>query len=236
VASKPNPKYVQNLTSGLKASTIDNQRLHTCSSQAETSETEIFNLHGNQRQTKDLKMDETEPKKMVSRNVAFALGIICVILIGSLAGAIAYYTTVVNGKDNTISSLDSQLSNVNGNFSNYELLKDFTVIANNQTVVPFANFTGGYAGYEFQFQALYSGYVSVTVNDSTENPTTARLIYFNIDYSLENDVEIPINRTYNFPVTGTLSPDEAAPAFVEILFKNPVYADDSATVTIVYYY
>ena len=55
-------------------------------------------------------MNETKPKKMVSRNVAIAVGIICIVLVASLAGAIAYYTSVVSGKDNKISSLESQLS------------------------------------------------------------------------------------------------------------------------------
>lgn len=184
-------------------------------------------------------MSELKPKKMVRRSVAIALGIICIILAVSLVGAFAYYMPIINDKDNTISSLDSQLSNLDGNFSNYELLKDFTVVASNQAVTPLDNYTGGYAGYEFMFSALYSGYVSVTVNDSTRNPTTVRLIYFNLGYTFEYDLEIPTGGTSCFPVTGSPEPSgpiEGVTGFVIILFKNPVSASDQATVTIVYFY
>jgi hypothetical protein len=57
------------------------------------------------------------PKKMVSRSVAIALGIICIVLVASLAGAFAYY---VNDKNNTISSLNSQLSQLNSNVTNLQ--------------------------------------------------------------------------------------------------------------------
>jgi type II secretory pathway pseudopilin PulG len=182
---------------------------------------------------------ETKPKKMVSRSVAIALGIICIILAVSLVGAFAYYMPMINDKDNTISSLDSQLSNLDGNFSNYRLLKDFTVVASNQTVNPFNNYTGGYVGYGFDFSALYSGYVSVAINDSTENPTTVRLIYYNLGYPFEYELEIPTGGTSYFPVTGSPEPSgpiEGTTGFIIILFKNTGYAYDQATVTIVYYY
>jgi hypothetical protein len=48
-------------------------------------------------------------KKMVRRSVAIALGIICMILAVGLVGAIANYTSIINGKDNTIVTKDSQI-------------------------------------------------------------------------------------------------------------------------------
>jgi hypothetical protein len=51
-------------------------------------------------------------KKVVNRNIVIALGIICIILIVGLVGAIANYTLIINGKDNTISTKDSQISNL----------------------------------------------------------------------------------------------------------------------------
>jgi prefoldin subunit 5 len=53
-------------------------------------------------------------KKMVSRGVFVALGIICIILIAGLAGAFAYYVT---GKNNTISSLNTQVSSKDSQIS-----------------------------------------------------------------------------------------------------------------------
>jgi hypothetical protein len=44
-------------------------------------------------------MSEPKPKKMVRRSVAIALGIICIVLIVALVGAVAYYT--MNTTSNT---------------------------------------------------------------------------------------------------------------------------------------
>ena len=48
-------------------------------------------------------------KKGVGRNVAIALGIICVILAVGLVGAVANYTLIISGKDNTITAKNSQI-------------------------------------------------------------------------------------------------------------------------------
>jgi TolA-binding protein len=48
-------------------------------------------------------------KKVVSRNVVIALGIVAVILLAGLAGAIANYTSIISGKDNVIATKDSQI-------------------------------------------------------------------------------------------------------------------------------
>jgi hypothetical protein len=192
-------------------------------------------------------MSEQQEKKVVSRNVAVALGIICILLVVGLGGAFAYYVTIMNSritdKDNTISSLNSELSNLNGNFSNYKLLKDFTVVAinqiiKNQTVIAFGSVTGGYVGGEITFAAFYSGYLAVTINDSTENPMTVRLLCFNLGYTFEYELTIPVNGTSYFPVTGCYptGPFGGNTGIIWILFKNLDFSEDQATVTIVYYY
>ena len=49
-------------------------------------------------------------KKVVSRNIAIALGIICIILAVSLVGAIADYTSIITTKDYQINQLQTWLS------------------------------------------------------------------------------------------------------------------------------
>jgi len=49
-------------------------------------------------------------KKVVGRNVAIALGIICIVLAVGLVGAIANYTSIISGKDSTIATLNSQMT------------------------------------------------------------------------------------------------------------------------------
>jgi chaperonin cofactor prefoldin len=54
-------------------------------------------------------MSEKQEKKVVGRNVAIALGIICVILAVGLVGVIANYTSIISEKDNSIVTKDSQI-------------------------------------------------------------------------------------------------------------------------------
>jgi hypothetical protein len=48
-------------------------------------------------------------RKVVSRSIAIALVIVCVILAAAIAAVIANYTTIINDKDSTLSSKDSQI-------------------------------------------------------------------------------------------------------------------------------
>ena len=51
-------------------------------------------------------------KKTVSRTVALALVAICIVLLISLAGVYANYTSIIGDKDSAISSLTSQMTNL----------------------------------------------------------------------------------------------------------------------------
>lgn len=48
-------------------------------------------------------------KKVVSRNVAIMLGVIIIVLLTGLAGAVVNYTSIINGKDNILATKDSQI-------------------------------------------------------------------------------------------------------------------------------
>lgn len=62
-------------------------------------------------------MSEKEEKKVVARTVAIALGIICIILIAGLGGAMAYYTMIINDKDSTYNSYASNHTHTNSDFN-----------------------------------------------------------------------------------------------------------------------
>jgi hypothetical protein len=49
-------------------------------------------------------------RKVVSRNVTIALGIICMVLVVCLVGAIANYTSIVSEKDSVIKAKDAQIA------------------------------------------------------------------------------------------------------------------------------
>jgi cell division protein FtsL len=70
-------------------------------------------------------------KKVVGRNVAIGIGIICIILAVGLVGVIANYTSMINGKDNTIASKDSQIGSLNSQITD----KDNTISSLNSQIV-----------------------------------------------------------------------------------------------------
>jgi hypothetical protein len=53
-------------------------------------------------------MDETEPRKMVSRNVVIAFGIVCIVLAAALVVLTNNYISTMRDKNNVISSLQIQ--------------------------------------------------------------------------------------------------------------------------------
>lgn len=63
---------------------------------------------------------QTSQKKVVSRTVAIALGIVCIMLLVGLVRAIVLYSSQVNDKDRTISDLQSQISTLNSQKSDLQ--------------------------------------------------------------------------------------------------------------------
>lgn len=54
---------------------------------------------------------------MVRRDVAVALGIVCILLIAALGGAMVYYTITINDKNNQINSINAELAAITGNYT-----------------------------------------------------------------------------------------------------------------------
>jgi cell division protein FtsL len=116
-------------------------------------------------------MDETKPKKMVNRSVAIALGIICIILVACLGGAVAVYTLMINDKSNTISSLDNQISQLNSSVAN---LKN-QVTSENSTI---NSLTSQVANLQKQLLYPNTTYTVFRVFDGWEiNMTLEKIVY-----------------------------------------------------------
>ncbi|HYB93100.1 MAG TPA: hypothetical protein VED00_03045 [archaeon] len=58
------------------------------------------------------------PKKVVSRNAAIALGVICILVLAALVGVYASYTSTINSKNTKITGLNSQITTLNTELSN----------------------------------------------------------------------------------------------------------------------
>jgi DNA-binding transcriptional ArsR family regulator/uncharacterized coiled-coil protein SlyX len=96
----------------------------------------------------------TSGKKVFGRAVAIALGIICIILAAALVGAFAYYVPMVNSKDSTISSLNSEVMNLQNQ-----------IASDNTSMVSLQN----------QIDSLQSQITELEKNASSDNAATANL-------------------------------------------------------------
>jgi hypothetical protein len=163
-------------------------------------------------------------RKMVRRNVAVALGILCIILADGIIGVIAYYTTTLNDSNASYndyvlshsytnyeysilnSSLNLVRSQVNDLSSIMKLEKTETVYSHNGVINLPANFSTEPDINEYMLDGdpefgLYAGIAYVQVS-STSNETyvdvTYSAQYRSFDYNSQTDVGM--NGTVVFPV------------------------------------
>jgi hypothetical protein len=149
-------------------------------------------------------------KKMVRRSVAFALGIICIILAVGLVGVILSLQNQVNDLANTLN------------------LGKSLVWVGNQTVNQ-----GASSYYSFTFSGIgHAGYISVDVQSSTTNNTYVRVIYSvhdGIKFNYDNQTGVGTGGIVNFPILPN--------SVVEVrVGNNNTDIGATETVTITYYY
>lgn len=81
----------------------------------------------------EARLNETKPKEMVRRRVAIALGIICILLITGLGGAMAYYVSMHHHTDSDYDSLTSQNTNLQNQNNQLQAWLDGNETLLNQT-------------------------------------------------------------------------------------------------------
>jgi len=172
-------------------------------------------------------------KKMVRRSVAIVLGIVCIILIAGLLGAVADYTSMISDKDDTIFSQNSQISSLQNQASNLQnQVNDLNNIVNlnrsriwvlNQTIIFPA---GSYASFIRQ-DTDYAGYVSFIFQTSMSNTTYVQAIYSSHGIDYDYQVYVGTSGTSSLPVLPTPS--------IEIRIGDPLNAVN-VTMTAIYTY
>jgi hypothetical protein len=65
-------------------------------------------------------LPRTRPNRVAGRRLAIAFGIICILLIASLGGALAYYTMIIHNKENELGSANNTISQLNTNVTNLQ--------------------------------------------------------------------------------------------------------------------
>jgi hypothetical protein len=154
-------------------------------------------------------------KKVVSRNVAIGLGVLCVILLLTLAWITNYHAS-----DNSrIASLQNQVDSLNAIVN----LQEYTTWANSITVSQ----TAGAASMG-NYTANYAGYVLVNVLSSTTSNTSVQVTYTSHGLDYGNVVSVGSGGSAIFPIL---------PATITIWVDNTNSLDSAIeTVTILYYY
>lgn len=166
-------------------------------------------------------------KKVVSRDFAIVLGMITIMLSVALLGAITYYTSIISGKNDAITSKDSLISSlndqVNGLVNMVDLAKSSKWVSS-QTVEESAS-----SYVYWTFTADYAGYVSVSMSVSTTTDSYVRVIYSSHGANYDNQVGVVAGGVAVFPILPSAS--------VEIRIGNAnLFNGAFETVTITYYY
>lgn len=175
-------------------------------------------------------MNQTEPKKMVSRNVAVALGMICVVLIAGLGGAFVYYFLNHVHTNSEYDALENQLNDLQNKVGNFteilDLGKQETWVDSQDISQSANNFTQLGGG----FSPTYAGYISVDVHSSSST-TYTRVIYWLVDHYFDQTNIVGYYGIAYFPVLPH--------RIVAILVGNTgnaTVSPYSETVTVTYYY
>jgi len=171
-------------------------------------------------------------KKMVSRNVAMALGIICIVLVASLAGTFIFLNDA-NQRNTSLQNQNNNLQSILSLNESFSLFNDETInatVPSDQLVPPYAAIYG--YGY---FIAPYSGYLLAMIYNSTVNPTDVWVSYTNPSVlGLEQtDVAIKTGSGSTLPI---LISYPNSSVYMEIGFYNSTVILNSATISITYYY
>jgi len=193
-------------------------------------------------------------KKVVSRRLFIALEIVCIILIACLVGATSSYSWQINNKNNTISSLNSQIASLNTQISDQNntisSLRTHLAILQNQIsnihIVSTVNSTVGtensivWAGNQTRniapdtgaawgpFYPNSAGYVLVLVS-SSNNST-----YVQVLNQISNSVIVGYDRKIQVGFNGTaVFPILSGPVFVEV---GDSLGEATITVSAIYCY
>jgi predicted PurR-regulated permease PerM len=147
--------------------------------------------------------EKVSEKKVIGRNVAIALGIICIILAVGLVGAIAVYTPMINDKNNTIDSLNSEVTsrdNTIASLNSQIITKNNTISSLNSQI---ASEDNTIASDNLQISSLNSQVSSLTdtvnlansmtwVNDQTVSQSVSSYTYWTVSASYAGYVSVDV--------------------------------------------
>jgi hypothetical protein len=175
-----------------------------------------------------LKMSE---KKVVSRNIAIGIGVLCIILLVGMVGAALHYASVLNDKDSQIADLQNQVtfdSSTVDRLTAIVNLTNSTVWVNDETInQPAGNSSSTYTSWSYAVS--YAGYVVVDILSSSNSNTSVELKYSWNGVNYDNTVEVGSGGSAWFPVLPSNN--------IEVrVINNSFSTSASETLTITYWY
>ena len=170
-------------------------------------------------------------KKVVNRNVAIGIGVLCIVLLVTMIGLVVDYTSVLNNKDSQIANLQSQVKFDNSTIDRLTAivnLSNSTVWVNNESInQPAGNSSNTYTSWSYSVS--YAGYVVVDILSSSNSNTYVELKYSRNEVNYNSTVNVGSGGSAWFPVL------PANNIGVRVI-NNNFFASASETVTITYWY
>lgn len=175
-----------------------------------------------------LKMSE---KKVVSRNIAIGIGVLCIILLVSMVGIALHYASVQKDKDSQIADLQNQVtfdSSTIDRLTAIVNLTNSTVWVNHESInQPAGNSSNTYTSWSYSVS--YAGYVVVDILSSSNSNTYVELKYSWNGVNYDNTVNVGSGGSAWFPVLPSNNID------VRVI-NNSFFTGASETLTITYWY
>jgi hypothetical protein len=180
-------------------------------------------------------MNETKPKKMVSRNVVVALGIICIIILASLGGILI----VLYDANQQNTNLQSELTDTVNLTKSRVYYNNLNLTTANNTVGDLQDKYGNTAVASFQIWVNCSGFLVVTIRPTNLNLKVdvswamlvpSSILAYEQEYNAGYLYYLPPDTNY-FPV---LSGSQGNIVTIIIFSNSTALPNSSMTVT--YYY
>ena len=201
-------------------------------------------------------MSEPKPKKMVSRNVAVALGIICVFLAAALVVLTNNYISTMRDQNNVISSLQIQYNQTQTALNEVSTMyqQERTWLQDNITyftvqIVSLTNILNGGVGtywvnnvliyssagtyFSENFTAPYAGFIQVFFEPSPPLLSISNTTYIRVRYAAYPSLVNYDNQLYSITSAFPVLPSQNIE--VTVGDSNPLN-QVHGTLTVIYYY
>jgi len=201
-------------------------------------------------------------KKVVSRNITIALGIICIIVLVGLVGAVANYTSIINNKDKSYQDYVSTHSHTNSEFNSLNTSYHDYMGTHSHTNSEYDDYVANHHHTDSEYNDLTDivnlAKSTIWVNDQTISQPASSYTYWTVSANYAGYVSVQVHTSttdntyvrviysshgvnYDHQITVGVSGTAVFPLLpsssIEIRVGNSNwFSGATETVTITYYY